>query len=202
MSFCDKVNYAAPAPANGSVSVEQLSKVYDDFAAAAYQNFSNSLAQVACETAPDSLYSLATNCGACDAAYRAWVCAVTIPRCADQSANSSGFIPRNASNITQPLVNSQIQPGPFLELPPCGNLCFGLVQNCPSILGFACPYTNTWYYNQTYGYQDPNFQELTCNPYGDPKVWGINIGSSLHPSIPSILAITLSLSLIFSTGIL
>lgn len=37
------------------------------------------------------------------------------------------------------LIDAQIMPGPYMELLPCEDLCWGLVRNCPASLGFACP---------------------------------------------------------------
>jgi calcium channel MID1 len=201
LTFCNKVNYAAPAPANGSTNGTQLGQVYDEFASQVYQNFSFSLQQIACNTDPSSQYSLATNCSNCDAAYRAWICAVTIPRCADPGANATGLIPRNASSPGRnQFLNDQIQPGPYSELPPCGSLCFGLVQHCPYSLGFACPYPNTWYYNQSYGYQGEDLSVLNCNPYGDPTPFGLNAAESLRPSTSRLLVVVITVSTLLSLG--
>ena len=208
LKFCDFVSYAAPGPANGSSEDSQLSQVYDDYAQQLYQNFSLSLDQIACDTEPESAYSVATNCGNCAKAYKAWVCTVTIPRCVGPQSNSTGLIPEGAStpslNLTQnPSQNPLVQPKPYSELPPCGNLCFGLVQNCPASLQFACPYLNTWYYNQSYGYQGTDLNLLTCNPGPNPVTpWGLSGASSLRPSIGNALGITIAMSACLTFGVI
>ena len=176
--------------------------MYDQFASQAYQNFSYSLQQIACDTDPTSQYSLATNCGACDAAYRAWICAVTIPRCADAGANATGLIPRNASSPSRnQFVADQIQPAAHSELPPCGHLCYGLVQNCPYALQFQCPYPNTWYFNQSYGYQGQDLSVLNCNAYGDPTPYGLSTANGLHTPIAQTLVVAMVASLCLSWGV-
>lgn len=57
-----------------------------------YQNFSKSIQQIPCNTTATAQYSLAKNCTDCAAAYKAWLCAVTIPRCADFSSPLNGWL--------------------------------------------------------------------------------------------------------------
>ncbi|KAE9989840.1 hypothetical protein EG327_002181 [Venturia inaequalis] len=38
-----------------------------------------------------------------------------------------------------PMIDEIIKPGPYKELLPCQELCFDLVQACPTALGFQCP---------------------------------------------------------------
>ena len=33
-----------------------------------------------------------------------------------------------------------VAPGPYKEVLPCEDLCYGIVQSCPAALGFGCPY--------------------------------------------------------------
>ena len=44
---------------------------------------------------------------------------------------------RNSSR--NPLIDSQIRPGPYKEVLPCEDLCYDLIQSCPARLGFSCP---------------------------------------------------------------
>lgn len=37
------------------------------------------------------------------------------------------------------MIDQVIKPGPYKELLPCQELCFDLVQACPTALGFQCP---------------------------------------------------------------
>ncbi|KAI4165750.1 MAG: hypothetical protein LQ342_000693 [Letrouitia transgressa] len=43
------------------------------------------------------------------------------------------------SQSRNPLIDQQINPGPYKEMLPCEDLCYGLVQSCPAALDFACP---------------------------------------------------------------
>ena len=132
-----------------------------------FKNFAYSLKQIACDTNPESQYSLAVTCDSCTRAYKQWLCAVTMPRCADFSSTQ---IHLQARNIGQTFINgstpslslnpvftdsnkllafmnfsrnsfidTDIQPGPYKEILPCTDLCNKLVQSCPSALGFSCP---------------------------------------------------------------
>jgi len=84
LSFCSSVAYAVPAnPYRFNLSA--LSTLYDTQAQTTYQNFNWSLQQIPCNTTDASKYSLAKNCDDCAAAYKTWLCAVSIPRCADFS---------------------------------------------------------------------------------------------------------------------
>lgn len=76
-----------------------LVQAYDTYANDAYQNFSKSLQQIPCDTTASAQYSLARNCQDCDNAYKTWLCAVTIPRCADFSspATHTHLMPRSIS---------------------------------------------------------------------------------------------------------
>jgi calcium channel MID1 len=172
LSFCSEVAYAVPtnpdkfSPETG---LANLAALYDSNAAQMYQYFNYSLQQIPCNTTSSAQYSLARTCDDCARAYKQWLCAVTIPRCADFS-NPSGYLkPRNvgqpfingssissdlslstgqdqtllaavATNSSRnPLIDTSIQPGPYKEVLPCEDLCYGLVQSCPASLGFACP---------------------------------------------------------------
>ena len=73
----------------------ELARLYDDAAAAIYQNFTYSLQQIACNTTSTAQYSLVRNCDDCARDYKNWLCAVTIPRCADFSSQDPFLQPRN-----------------------------------------------------------------------------------------------------------
>lgn len=104
LTFCDQVAYSVPSNPNfGNASV--LAKFYDDYAAEAYGFFKKALAQVACEAPVTQRYSLTRNCSDCEAAYKDWLCSVTIPRCEDFSNNASYLHPRAMS---QPFPNGEM----------------------------------------------------------------------------------------------
>ncbi|KAJ9611519.1 hypothetical protein H2200_004703 [Cladophialophora chaetospira] len=147
----------------------ELAALYDSNAAKLYQYFNYSLQQIPCNTTSSAQYSLARTCDDCARAYKQWLCAVTIPRCEDFSSSSPFLKPRNlgqkfingssvssdpsfssgqdqallnavASNSSRnPLIDSEVRPGPYKEVLPCEDLCYDLVQSCPASLGFACP---------------------------------------------------------------
>lgn len=183
LSFCSEVAYAVPS--NPSLNVTQLTAIYDDNAAALYKNFSYSLQQIQCNATDISAYSLAVGCDDCAAAYKQWLCAVTIPRCADFSNNADFLrvrnaaqaflngteIPRDSPLVQSPvesrsrnsLIDTEIKPGPYKEILPCQDLCFDLVRNCPASLKFSCP--DGAALNASYGYRNAN-GDITCSYLG------------------------------------
>ncbi|KAL8779077.1 MAG: hypothetical protein Q9213_007105, partial [Squamulea squamosa] len=103
LPFCTDVAYAVPSNPFLHPNSTELGLLYDTHANESYQNFNKSLQQIACNTSDSARYSLARNCQDCDNAYKAWLCAVTIPRCEDFSTPSNDtrhLIPRNI-NATQ-----------------------------------------------------------------------------------------------------
>jgi calcium channel MID1 len=169
---------------NTTALVEQ----YDRLAADYYKNFTNSLEQVACDTTGTAQYSLARTCEDCRVDYKTWLCSVLMPRCEDFSATDPWLQPRNigvpfangslpfADNTTvefketmrdrlafntsrNPMINTDIQPGPYKELLPCETMCFAIVRSCPAVLGFSCP--NEPARSLTYGKKTDH--ALTCN---------------------------------------
>lgn len=172
LSFCSEVAYAVPTNPDKyspSTGLPELAALYDSHAAQMYQYFNYSLQQIPCNTTSSAQYSLARNCDDCARSYKQWLCAVTIPRCADFSDPSSYLKPRNvgqpfingstisslsmfsqaqdqtllgavATNSSRnPIIDTTIEPGPYKEVLPCQDLCYDLVQSCPASLGFACP---------------------------------------------------------------
>lgn len=167
LSFCTDTFYAVPYNPNLNLDNVALAKKYDERANELYQNFSLSLQQIPCNTNHEASYSLVRNCTDCAAAYKAWLCAVTIPRCQDFSSSEVSFQPRSlayplwndtaatptvsdiktlsASNMSarNPWIDQEIKPGPWKEVLPCKDLCYNLVRSCPASLGFSCP-QNRW----------------------------------------------------------
>ncbi|KAL8848843.1 MAG: hypothetical protein Q9221_006139 [Calogaya cf. arnoldii] len=110
LPFCKDVAYAVPSNPILHPNVTALGLLYDNYANETYQNFSKSLQQIPCETTDSAKYSLARNCQDCDNAYRAWLCAVSIPRCEDFSTSSNDkrhLLPRN---INQAFINGSDVP--------------------------------------------------------------------------------------------
>ena len=101
----------------------------------------------------------------CEKSYKAWFCAVSLPRCTDYTRDEVYLQPRNvgqpfpndtllptgsqqflSANSTaagrgsrNPVIDQMIKPGPYKELLPCDDLCYNVVKNCPAAIGFNCP---------------------------------------------------------------
>jgi calcium channel MID1 len=151
-----------------------------------YANFNKSLSQIACEAPSSQRYSLARTCDDCAAAYKDWLCLVTIPRCEDFFSNATWLQARaisqpfpdgkmlgteelvNLPNTTRynssrnPLIDQIIRPGPYRELLPCDDLCYKLVQNCPAQMGFGCPLPGSIGFEGNYERHQFG-SELNCN---------------------------------------
>ncbi|KAK0651894.1 stretch-activated Ca2+-permeable channel component-domain-containing protein [Cercophora newfieldiana] len=186
LTFCDQIAYSVPSNPNFGNSTK-LAQFYDDYAREMYENFDKSLQQVACEAPSNQRYSLARNCSQCAAAYKDWLCLVTIPRCEDFD-NPAPYLHPRAMNqkfpngealddaaIAQvklnykaayntsrnPRIDETIVPGPYKEVLPCEDLCYNIVQSCPSSLGFSCPVPGQVGFSSSYGRRQGD--ELSCN---------------------------------------
>ncbi|KAA8900880.1 stretch-activated Ca2+-permeable channel component-domain-containing protein [Sphaerosporella brunnea] len=208
LPFCSEVAYAVPS--NPTLfDAKQLMEFYDNGAQQWWANFTYSLQQVQCNTTSSRAYSLARDCDDCAAAYKTWLCAVTIPRCMDYSANfpylaarSSNLLFWNASangwqkhpwmpvlddqEVSQwqqsggwlgtgnnqsvvpsrnSAIDSTVKPGAYKEIRPCKDLCWTLVQSCPSPMGFGCPGEGSWAKEVAYGERDVE-GDVTCSYLG------------------------------------
>ncbi|OBT84486.1 hypothetical protein VE02_06417 [Pseudogymnoascus sp. 03VT05] len=191
LSFCSDVSYAVPGNPITFPTLTSLASFYDDAARSAYSNFDKALQQIPCEIPNTGQYSLVRDCGQCAAAYKAWLCSVTIPRCQDYSCSDPWLQPRN---VVQPFPNSStladtaflaaskeilylnssrnpsideiVKPGPYKEILPCLDMCYNLFQSCPASMGFECPRMEEGG-NSSYG-RRPNGSksedgQITCN---------------------------------------
>ncbi|KAI9872008.1 MAG: stretch-activated cation channel mid1, partial [Pleopsidium flavum] len=192
LSYCSEVAYAVPSNPTTFPNIADLKALYDDNARNLSRNFSYSLQQIPCNTTSSAQYSLAKNCNDCADAYKTWLCAVTIPRCHDFSSSLTYLQPRNVAQTfingttpsassdpsfssanqntvymnssRNPLIDTNVKPGPYKEVLPCQDLCYTLVQSCPATLGFACPLQKrglSW----SYGVRDPK-GDITCSYLG------------------------------------
>ncbi|KAI1008093.1 hypothetical protein K3495_g135 [Podosphaera aphanis] len=174
LSFCDQVAYSVPWNPNKFPELSSLAAFYDNGSRAIYENFEKVLAQIPCETTPSSQYSLVRTCDDCAQAYKAWLCAVNIPRCTDIAADMPWLQPRaieqafpngsvvpsadlgfpSASTAEKYSRNTNIDlfvsPGPYKEVLPCQELCHSLVASCPAVLGFNCPRVGQIGFNTSY----------------------------------------------------
>lgn len=200
LPFCSEVAYAVPANPTIFTTPEQLGIFYDNIAQGWYQNFSYSLQQIPCNSTDLTLrYSFARNCDDCAAAYKTWLCAVAIPRCADFTSTlpyladrgldteffnktSNSTVPNDLGILSNysggdhsyntaslrsrnPLIESVVRPGPYKEIKPCIDLCWSLVQSCPSDFGFTCPMLGSWGAEMSYGERSPD-GDVTCSWLG------------------------------------
>ena len=208
LPFCSEAAYAVPS--NPTLSqfgdAKNLTAFYDGLAELWWGNFSVSLQQIQCNASSDASYSLVRNCDDCAAAYKNWLCAVTIPRCMDYSSDLPYLAPRSESKLfwngtagawakhayTTPLTDEEeeewqretgtdtplekaisrnqeidrsVMPGPYKEIKPCKDLCWKLMQDCPSSLGFACPQEGSRGLEMSYGERDPS-GDVTCSYLG------------------------------------
>lgn len=95
LTFCSDVAYAVPYNPNTIANFSDFQNHYDNFASELYQNFSYSMQLIPCNTTPTAQYSLSQNCTSCAAAYKKWLCAVTIPRCDDFTSDGQHLLQRN-----------------------------------------------------------------------------------------------------------
>jgi calcium channel MID1 len=215
LSFCDSVAYAVPAnPTNFTVA--NLTNFYDTGAQAAYVNFYLNLQQIPCEIDSTGQYSLARNCDDCKNAYKIWLCSVMIPRCMDFSSTAPYLQERNlvrpfpnlttldpatisqAQNILylnssrNLAIDATVQPGPYKELLPCDDLCYGIVQSCPAAMGFACPLPGQLGFNHSYGVRQAG--NVTCSYPG--AVYNMNGGSDRRMPFTLIVVASVLLGLL------
>lgn len=201
--------YSVPSNPTKFANATFLAKFYDDYAASMFENFKKVLQQIPCEAPPSQRYSLARNCTDCEAAYKSWLCSVTIPRCEDFSTTGNFLQPRNIKQAfpngerlddatiasfpdTAPYTSSRnsridevVQPGPYKEVLPCDDLCYNLVQSCHAAMGFSCPTSRMLGYNTSYGRRkgDDKDGQVTCNYPGSAHIFS----GSARVAIPWVL---------------
>ncbi|RCI13672.1 hypothetical protein L249_5455 [Ophiocordyceps polyrhachis-furcata BCC 54312] len=192
LEFCDEIQYAVPGN-DRRFNNTALGKAYDDYARKMYANFEKVMMQIPCEAPRTSLYSLARTCNDCKAAYKKWLCTVSMPRCEEFGSNSKFTLARNVGQafpngtklppeLRQPLeqkpfsnssrnkfIDEEIQPGPYKEILPCEELCYEVVQSCPAKIGFKCPRPEFPGFETSYGRRDEDPATVTCNFPGEPR---------------------------------
>ena len=189
LPFCSEVAYAVPS--NPAFNMTSLASLYDDYASTYWTAFNYSLQQIQCNATNSAQYSLARNCDDCAASYKTWLCAVTIPRCEDFGSDLPYLMPRNtaqnflngtsyasiagenssllrsvATNSSRnPMIDTDIKPGPYKEVLPCKDLCWDIVQSCPAALGFSCPLPGKGL-DMSYGSRSDD-GDVTCSYLGE-----------------------------------
>ncbi|CAK7233078.1 hypothetical protein SBRCBS47491_008485 [Sporothrix bragantina] len=216
LEFCNETAYAVPGNPERFASAADLANVYDKYASDMFDMFMNVLAQIPCEAPDTQRYSLARTCSDCQAAYKTWLCSVAIPRCSDFSDNSTWLQPRAISmpfpgtgafldpaiaaqypNISafnssrNPFIDETIAPGPYKEVLPCEDLCYNLVQSCPSAIGFACPQPGYIGFNTSYGIRTSADQNgyVTCNYPGSAHYFSAGLAGPRHSWLVMTLAV-------------
>jgi calcium channel MID1 len=188
LTFCDQNAYSVPGNQAkfGNGSIDELKQFYDSYAESNYNNFLKAMMQIQCDTDDDSKYSLVRSCDDCRTAYKNWICFVSIPRCEDFSKTDGFLQPRNINSkfpdgsvLNQTIldqfgsvlaynssrraeIDSFVEPGPYKEVLPCDDLCYDIVQSCPSALSFGCPLPGSIGFNTSYGTRDDG-GATTCN---------------------------------------
>ncbi|RFU35902.1 hypothetical protein B7463_g442, partial [Scytalidium lignicola] len=213
LSFCDQTAYAVPGNPRNFPNFTSLAAFYDNATQSSYQFFQNVLAQIPCNTTSSAQYSLARTCDDCAAAYKEWLCSVSIPRCTDFSSTlpwlqernigqpfpNGTILPQSVLDLASqsrflntsrnPSIDSMVQPGPYKEVLPCNDMCYNIVQSCPSAMGFACPLPGHMGFNSSYGLRpDGTAQQdgqITCNYPGAAYY----LGKGSRKSTPVVLAI-------------
>lgn len=76
------------------------------------------------------------------------------------NSKNRGKLAFNSSR--NPMIDTDIRPGPYKELLPCKDMCYNLTQSCPAALQFACPLEG---YGLESSYGNPSLpgREITCN---------------------------------------
>lgn len=186
LEFCSDVAYAVPGNAS-AFEIDTLRQFYDEMARDRYKNFTLSLQQISCNASEINRYSLMQSCDDCAESYKQWMCAVTIPRCADWSNNASYLFPRPIGKSRNPVIDEVIQPGRYKEILPCADLCYRIAQDCSAQFGFYCPKGELL--KQSYGdYSDDG--DVTCSYPG--AVYFLARASSVIPTMPMYFVVVLS----------
>jgi len=90
-------------------------------------------------------------CADCQAAYRLWLCSVSLPRCGEYpqapdsqqqeqqtfSVPTAGLAPQPSG--TTPRNTALGNVGDYVALLPCIETCHAVDRACPIFLGFRCP---------------------------------------------------------------
>ncbi|KAI5790253.1 stretch-activated cation channel Mid1 [Geopyxis carbonaria] len=116
LDFCAEVAYAVPSNPTLFPSTESLTTFYDSTAQMWHNNFTYSLQQIPCHANSASTYSLVRNCADCAAAYKNWLCAVTIPRCMDYSSPLPYLAERSSTQLFWNATADGWQKHPFMPV--------------------------------------------------------------------------------------
>lgn len=181
LGMCKDTAYAVPGNAD-NFTWSELAQLYDQRVHDLYQGFDYSMQQVPCNnTALYRRYSILRTCEDCRISYRQWLCAVSIPRCEDITAEGSFLTTRETNTSRDSFINDVIQPGPYKEMLPCIDMCYAIVQDCPTTMGFGCPLLNGVGFEGFYMTSSNEDGSLTCNYPG--AVYRANGASGLYSGL-------------------
>mgnify|MGYP001571910435 FL=1 len=167
LDFCPQVAYAVPAPVG--IPTSSLLAFYNATLAPSLANFQRSLSLFPCNDIAMGPYSYVSTCDDCLESYTTWLCATTLPRCADPPSNTtlvlnettdaSWTLPSSyqqllfredpsasrtpsfaPANLTSIFPNGTT-PFPYAEVPPCLDVCNVVGARCPPMFSWGCPTT-------------------------------------------------------------
>ncbi|ORX95021.1 hypothetical protein K493DRAFT_372866 [Basidiobolus meristosporus CBS 931.73] len=136
-TFCNMINYAVPSPSS-ITNLTALANMYDQLANDRYQQFEDALKRFDCTT----IYSPVRTCDDCRKAYKNWICATSIPRCAVgalANVDNPGIKLRDSNPLDPVGPFTLHNTNAFSEYLPCLDLCWEVVRNCPIYFQFSCP---------------------------------------------------------------
>ncbi|KAF8578525.1 hypothetical protein K439DRAFT_1638739 [Ramaria rubella] len=153
LPFCPLVSYAVPLPptpdGTTSYTSSNLPSNISDPLISSLSNFTTSLLTFPCGR---EAFSPILTCESCANAYRAWACAVSLPRCGEipsslastlaaQPTSSKGPPLPTPALISHPSAVARLQEnGPYDELLPCIETCYAVDRSCPPLFGWTCPH--------------------------------------------------------------
>ncbi|KAJ8593761.1 hypothetical protein M405DRAFT_575375 [Rhizopogon salebrosus TDB-379] len=146
LPYCPSTSYAVPLPFPQSPATSYdsstLPQSVSDPLLQYMTNFTTMLLTFPCGR---DLYSPLQTCESCQEAYRAWLCSVSFPRCAEPPLNSSS--PSSPTPALTPPQSGQNPRNPYLPnvtysyqtVLPCLEVCSAADRACPNFLGMKCP---------------------------------------------------------------
>ncbi|KDQ17414.1 hypothetical protein BOTBODRAFT_53511 [Botryobasidium botryosum FD-172 SS1] len=158
LPYCPQIAYAVPLPPPPLPLTSYISTTVPTNVSAplisSLTNFTTSLLSFPCGR---DVYSPLRTCADCQTSYRNWACAVSFPRCGENSIPASvpDSVPRPAL-LSHPPKDAPRATGynpldvAYNELLPCIENCQAVLRDCPAMLGWACPVMDG-NANMTYG---------------------------------------------------
>lgn len=169
LPYCPTTAYSIPLPnlPSGALAYDasNLPENLTTPLLAYLTNFTTSLLTVACGR---DVYSPLQTCADCQAAYRHWLCSISLPRCGEIPPNPSKqeqeqqqqrrqrqqdalAVPSLPPPALQPQPSGTLSRNPALGnatadytvLLPCIETCYAADRACPVFLGFKCPKMTT-----------------------------------------------------------